>query len=85
VFDVMSGGQTHRAMLWGGTAFNFGENVPRLSNHASYDALFAKLAALRQQPGLQPNPFVIGNAAVTRALTVMDECAQAARDHFMLQ
>jgi hypothetical protein len=25
VFDVMSGGQTHLAMLWGGTAFNFSE------------------------------------------------------------
>ncbi|MDH6591768.1 metallo-beta-lactamase class B [Variovorax sp. TBS-050B] len=30
VFDVKSGGRTHRAMLWGGTGFNFGKDIPRL-------------------------------------------------------
>ncbi|BEP59644.1 hypothetical protein GmRootV213_01980 [Variovorax sp. V213] len=30
VFDVTSNGQRHRAMLWGGTGFNFGKDVPRL-------------------------------------------------------
>lgn len=33
VFDVRAGGQTHRALLWGGTAFNFGRNVPRLGSY----------------------------------------------------
>lgn len=33
VFDVSAGGQKHRAMLWGGTAFNFGKNVPRLDSY----------------------------------------------------
>ena len=30
VFDVSAGGRKHRAMLWGGTGFNFGKDVPRL-------------------------------------------------------
>jgi metallo-beta-lactamase class B len=33
VFDVRAGGQKHRALLWGGTAFNFGNNVPRLGSY----------------------------------------------------
>lgn len=33
VFDVRSGGQTHRAMLWGGTSFNFGKDLPRLGSY----------------------------------------------------
>lgn len=108
VFDVTTGGRQVRAMLWGGTAFNFGKDIPRLgsyieatrrmggvakeqkvevllSNHAGYDGAIAKLAALREQPGLQPNPFVMGNEGVLRALGVMGECAQATRDRFALQ
>ena len=108
VFDVTANGQKHRAMLWGGTAFNFGKNVPRLgsyidatrrmgmvaeaqkidvlvSNHSGYDGSQGKLAALRQQPTGAANPFVIGTPAVSRALNVMGECAQAQRDRFVLQ
>jgi metallo-beta-lactamase class B len=104
-FEVKSGGQTHRVLLWGGTAFNFGKNLPRLesyiaatqrmaklaqaqqidvmlSNHAGYDDTVRKLEALRKQAA--PNPFVIGTAAVTRALGAMGECAQAQRDRFLL-
>jgi metallo-beta-lactamase class B len=33
VFDVASGKQKHRAMLWGGTGFNFGKDVPRLNSY----------------------------------------------------
>jgi metallo-beta-lactamase class B len=107
VFDVTSGGRRYRAMLWGGTAFNFGKDIPRLdsyieatrrmgtvakdqkievflSNHSGYDGALPKLAALRQQPPVQPNPFVIGNEAVLRGLMVMNECARAQRDRFSL-
>ena len=30
IFDVRSGSQKHRAMLWGGTAFNFGKRPERM-------------------------------------------------------
>ena len=94
--------------MWGGTAFNFGKDIPRLnqyieatqrmsriateqqidvllSNHPGYDGTVAKLKTLEQQAGSAPNPFVMGNANVLRALTVMSECAQATRDRFALQ
>ena len=108
VFDVSANGRKHRAMLWGGTAFNFGKNLPRLgsyidatrrmdavvkaqnidvllSNHSAMDQSQARLAALRQQPATAVNPFVVGTPAVSRALNVMGECAQAQRDRFALQ
>ena len=107
VFEVTSQGRAHRVLLWGGTAFNFGRDIPRLdayiaatrriaklaeelkidvmiSNHAGYDGTVAKLAALRKSPS-GPNPFVMGTEAVVRALTAMDECAQAQRDRFLLK
>ena len=97
IFDVRSGSQKHRAMLWGGTAFNFGKKPERLqayidatartrevakqqgvevfiSNHNGYDGAVDKLAA---KTGDGPNPFVLGAPTVQRALTVMNECAQA--------
>jgi metallo-beta-lactamase class B len=33
VFDVKSAGDAHRALLWGGTAFNFGKDLPRLDSY----------------------------------------------------
>jgi metallo-beta-lactamase class B len=97
MFDVRSGSEKHRALLWGGTAFNFGRNEERLqayidatarirdiakqqgvgvfiSNHSLYDEAVSKLAA-KTADG--PNPFVLGEPTVQRALTVMNECAQA--------
>ncbi|WP_051382460.1 MBL fold metallo-hydrolase [Bradyrhizobium sp. Tv2a-2] len=97
LFDVWSGSQKHRALLWGGTAFNFGKKPERLqayigataralkiakqqgvdvfiSNHSQYDHAVEKLAEKKADG---PNPFVLGEATVQRALTVMNECAQA--------
>ena len=107
VFEVREGGRNHRVALWGGTAFNFGNDVPRmnayiaatermgqivrdqdidvlLSNHSAYDDTVPKLEALRNQATAQPHPFVNGNAAVQRAMTVMGECAQAQRDRYLM-
>ncbi len=97
IFDVRLGSQKHRALLWGGTAFNFGRNPERLqayvdatartreiakqqgvdiliSNHSGYDGAVEKLAAVAAGGA---NPFVLGGPTVERALTVMNECAQA--------
>lgn len=97
LFDVWSGAQKHRALLWGGTAFNFGKKPERLqayiestartraiakqqgvevfiSNHDHYDGAVEKLASMKAD---RPNPFVLGEPTVQRALTVMNECAQA--------
>ena len=97
IFDVRSGSDKHRVLLWGGTAFNFGKKPERLqayieatartrdvarqqgvdvfiSNHNQYDGAVDKLAGKATGGS---NPFVLGAPAVQRALTVMNECAQA--------
>jgi metallo-beta-lactamase class B len=107
-FDVTSGGKVHHVLLWGGTAFNFGNNVARLdsyaegtermaklaeaqgidvmiSNHSGYDGAIDKVAALRRQGSMEPNPFVIGTPAVVRGLHAMGECARAQKDRFLIQ
>lgn len=102
LFDVRDGQRTHRALLWGGTAFNFGQRPDRmqrieayiagtrrakeiaarqnvtvlLSNHSGYDEADRKLQRLREGAA---NPFVLGQEAVQRALTVIEECALATR------
>ena len=48
-----------------------------------FDQAPAKLEALRKAPS-GPNPFVLGTPTVQRALTVMNECAQAQRDRFKM-
>jgi len=100
LFTVRQGGREHRALLWGGTGFNFGGRPDRLqrmhsyidasarmrdiaqqreadvfiSNHSGFDEAIDKLAA-SQSSG--KNAFVTGVDATARALTVMNQCAQA--------
>ena len=44
VFNVTSGGRPHTVMLWGGTAFNFGKDVPRLDTYIAATDRMAGLA-----------------------------------------
>ena len=46
VFDVRHGKETHRVMEWGGTAFNFGKDMPRLD---SYIGATERMRTLAQQ------------------------------------
>jgi metallo-beta-lactamase class B len=60
-----------------GIVENAGADV-LLSNHTDFDGSKTKLpAVLARKPGM-PNPYVIGNDAVKRYLTVANECALAA-------
>ena len=43
-FEVKQGGRTHKALLWGGTAFNFGKDVPRLQSYIDATERMAKVA-----------------------------------------
>ncbi len=47
-----------------------------LTNHAAQDKTLDKIAALQSRPG-SANPFVVGNDAIKRFLTVVSECADA--------
>jgi metallo-beta-lactamase class B len=102
VFTVHDQGQAHRAVAWGGTAYNFGPLRDRLqlysdttvkyreilsqekadivlSNHVSFDASVAKMAALKERKPSGPNPYVVGQDAVQRFLTILGECALATK------
>ena len=47
VFEVTVGGKTHHALLWGGTAFNFGKDLPRLESYISATRRMADVARER--------------------------------------
>jgi metallo-beta-lactamase class B len=48
-----------------------------ISNHTIFDGSKTKIPALAARKPGDPHPYVIGQAAVQRYLTVVDECAQA--------
>jgi len=49
VFDVTWKGAKHRVMIWGGTSFNFGKNIPRMD---AYIAATQRMAALAREQGI---------------------------------
>lgn len=48
IFDVRANGQRHRAMVWGGTAFNFGRDIPRLDAYIQSTLRLAQVARAQQ-------------------------------------
>lgn len=44
VFDVNSQGKMHRVLLWGGTGFNFGKDIPRLEAYSDSAQRMARIA-----------------------------------------
>lgn len=49
VFDLKAGASSHRALVWGGTAFNFGNDIPRLD---AYIAATQRMAGVAQAQGI---------------------------------
>lgn len=45
MFDVKAGGRSYKALLWGGTAFNFGRDMDRLDNYVAQTQRMERLAA----------------------------------------
>ena len=45
VFDVKTGGRSYKALLWGGTAFNFGKDFGRLESYAEATERMRRLTA----------------------------------------
>ena len=48
IFEVRANGQRHRAMVWGGTAFNFGRDIPRLDAYIQSTQRLAQVARAQQ-------------------------------------
>ena len=55
VFDVKTGGRSHKALLWGGTAFNFGKDLGRLESYAEATERMRRLTAQLPVAGLLSN------------------------------
>ncbi|MDM0018928.1 MBL fold metallo-hydrolase [Variovorax saccharolyticus] len=49
VFDVAWQGQKHRVLLWGGTGFNFGKDIPRLE---AYSDSAQRMAGIARSQGI---------------------------------
>lgn len=45
VFEVKHGGRTHKALLWGGTSFNFGRDMGRLDDYIAQTERMRRMAA----------------------------------------
>jgi metallo-beta-lactamase class B len=45
VFDVRHGGKMHKAMIWGGTSFNFGRDMGRLDGYIAQTERMRQLSA----------------------------------------
>jgi metallo-beta-lactamase class B len=68
-FDVRAGAATHRVLLWGGTAFNFGKDVPRLDSYIASTERLAKIAETQKIDVLISNhPSYDGSIAKLAAL-----------------
>ena len=48
LFEVRANGRRHRAMVWGGTAFNFGRDLPRLDAYIQATQRLAQVARAQQ-------------------------------------
>jgi metallo-beta-lactamase class B len=48
VLELRDGARKHRAMIWGGTAFNFGRDLPRLEAYIAATQRMTKLAEEQQ-------------------------------------
>jgi metallo-beta-lactamase class B len=47
-FEVKSANNTHRVMLWGGTAFNFGNDIPRMNSYIDSTERMMKIVQEQQ-------------------------------------
>jgi metallo-beta-lactamase class B len=68
VFDVRDHGRKHKALIWSGTAFNFGRDLPRLDN---YIAQTERMRSVARRAGvdlpLSNHPGYDGTVAKLRA------------------
>ena len=67
VFDVTWKGAKHRVMIWGGTSFNFGKDIPRLD---SYIEATRRMTALAREQGI--DVMISNHAAFDGAVTKLE-------------
>jgi metallo-beta-lactamase class B len=68
VFDVRAGGQPHKALIWGGTSFNFGRDMARLDSYIQQtERMRAVARELSVDVPLSNHPSYDGTVAKLRA------------------
>lgn len=74
IIEVKDGGRSHRAMIWGGTSFNFGRDLPRLEAYIQSTERMQQLARehrvdvlLSNHPSYDATPVKLPKAGATRA------------------
>lgn len=75
-FDVTVGGRTHRALLWGGTAFNFGKDLARLE---SYINATRRMADVARDRGI--DVMISNHPSYDDSLAKMEAMRQGTRVH----
>jgi metallo-beta-lactamase class B len=66
-FEVRQGDKTHRVLLWGGTAFNFGKDLPRLEGYIEATEQMTRVA---KQQGI--DVMVSNHAGYDQAIQKLD-------------
>ncbi len=70
VFDVRSGGKLHKAMIWGGTSFNFGRDMLRLDGYIAATERMRRISAqMGIEVPLSNHPGYDGTVAKLKART----------------
>lgn len=82
LFNARSGGATHRVMLWGGTAFNFGRRADRLTRIDAYIAATdrAREIAVRQNVDV----FISNHNIYDQAVEKLETMARGGPNPFVL-
>lgn len=76
VFDVTAAGQRHRVMLWGGTAFNFGDKPDRIK---SYIESAERMKTIARQQGI--DVLISNHPGWDNAVPKMSQLAKAGQPH----
>ncbi|TPG51921.1 MBL fold metallo-hydrolase [Roseomonas nepalensis] len=82
VFPVRGGGQEHRALLWGGTAFNFGAQPDRIRRLQGYIDATDRLRGMARARDL--DVFVSNHAGYDEAIAKLAAMPAAGRNPFVI-
>jgi metallo-beta-lactamase class B len=81
-FDVKEGDQTHRALLWGGTAFNFGRQPDRLPRLQTYIDATARVRDLARKQSVEV--FISNHDLFDGAVAKIDQMRAGAPNPFLI-
>lgn len=82
LFNVRDGAKTHRVLLWGGTAFNFGKQPDRVARIGTYVDAAARTRDLVKQQKV--DVFISNHTAFDQAVTKLEKMSAGAANPFVM-